>query len=250
VLRRDCRHSYQPTTGFHRPSQGGNGRFGYWASMGTMRMHACREICCSRYRNYNRKSRPHPRCTRLACKARFFALKIVRCREVTAVSDSALFRGCASSLRDCGIVQKCRGSSPRVRSARWTGGTPWYAAWCYAWLYSYTAVYTRAGNGTRAAGVAHDIEQTNTFSMRARRLVYSIQSRSGRAIAHDKEPPGTSGGFPYRQPKKEGDAEAEAEPRFRMIRTGRGWESSAEFMAMKCDMRERPSTNSSRFIRK
>ena len=78
----------------------------------------------------------------------------------------------------------------------------WYAAWCYAWLYSYTAVYTRAGNGTRAAGVAHDIEQTNTFSMRARRLVYSIQSRSGRAIAHDKEPPGTSGGFPYRQPKK------------------------------------------------
>ena len=185
----------------------------------------------------------------VACKARFFALKIVRCREVTAVSDSALFRGCASSLRDCGIVQKCRGSSPMVRSARWTGGTP-RAAWCYAWLYSYTAVYTRAGNGTRAAGVAHDIEQTNTFSMRARRLVYSIQSRSGRAIAHDKEPPGTSGGFPYRQPKKEGDAEAEAEPRFRMIRTGRGWESSAEFMAMKCDMRERPSTNSSRFIRK
>ena len=68
----------------------------------------------------------------VACKARFFALKIVRCREVTAVSDSALFRGCASSLRDCGIVQKCRGSSPMVRSARWTGGT----AWCYAWLYS------------------------------------------------------------------------------------------------------------------
>ena len=178
----------------------------------------------------------------VACKARFFALKIVRCREVTAVSDSALFRGCASSLRDCGIVQKCRGSSPMVRSARWTGGT----AWCYR--HGYSGVQERNACGRGA--LAHDIEQTTTFSMRARRLVYSIQSRSGRAIAHDKEPPGTSGGFPYRQPKKEGDAEAEAEPRFRMIRTGRGWESSAEFMAMKCDMRERPSTNSFRFIRK
>ena len=130
--------------------------------------------------------------------------------------------------------------APACRWARWSRG-PRLSVLCFRPLGDFfcgvdgdirgcvrgSFASSNRGRLGRVGGVGSFRPRDNRYRDGApQRDNWSILSRSGRAIAHsDEEPPRHSNGWrisvvlSYRSPKKEGDAEAE--PRFRIIRYGR-----------------------------